>query len=191
MSCDSKDYWRQINILDKLRILGKSTTQTPSNTTRTVNLHKISAAKFLEMTQQYQNDGTQPESTRALESNAHDTQLKKEPGNRSTAEKRSNYSISAHELANNFCTPNVRHMLKHKSQDNAYQLTIGGQPYKPASPRKTKVHKIVYRVSAHEHTVSKLPLVDRGSNGMVFGSDVTVFYTHPHQKVCIEGIDSH
>jgi hypothetical protein len=26
---------------------------------------------------------------------------------------------------------------------------------------------------------------------MVFGSDVTVFYTHPHQKVCIEGIDSH
>jgi hypothetical protein len=79
-------------------------------------------------------------------------------------------------------------VLKHEPKDNAYQLTIGGEPY---NTRKTKVHQSVYRISAHEHTISKLPLVDRGSNGMVFGSDVTVFYTHPHQKVCIEGIDSH
>jgi hypothetical protein len=191
MSRDSKDHWRQIGNPDKLRILGKSATQTPNNSTQTVNLHDISAAEFLELTQHYQDNGTQPESTRELESYAHDTQMKKEPSKMSTADKRSNYSISAHELASSFCTPDVRHMLKHESQDNAYQLTIGGQPYKPTMPRETKAHEIIYRVSAHKHTVSKLPLVDQGSNGMVFGSDVTVFYTHPHQKVCIEGIDSH
>jgi hypothetical protein len=68
MSRASKEHWRQIDIFDKLRILGKSVPANNDNNTRDVNLHNISLADYIELTQLYQQHNN---NAHAIQSNTH------------------------------------------------------------------------------------------------------------------------
>ena len=190
LSNEGKQHWRKIPVADKLAILGKSSSSAPPGTSavtpfRKVNLHEISAADYLAITAS-QDDSSKESDAPQKKVDVNETQLiEYKPAGKAIAPKK--YAISAAELRANVSASDPRSILKKETKDNSHQVIINGEPYVP----KKYSMNLHYRVSLHEQTDGTQPLMDRGSNGGVAGSDVRKLYSHPHKRVTIEGIDRH
>ncbi len=208
LSDDAKKIWSSLAPSDRATLLGvdskpsasSSTTPTKKPPPRSFNLHDISAHDYLQLRDEFLSQYATPvpslpalptsvnKSVRfkddtpdtAPETPSPDTSAK--PAQVDQADMRRMLAANQHEA-----------MLRSPggSDNSPGFFQIGDTLYGPIRENKMHSRNPVYRMSQHARIKDPGALVDRGSNGGVGGSDVTVLSFYADKHVDIVGLNDH
>ena len=171
LSTDDRATWDKLDDSAKATILGTPMSSSANSTsTRTVNLHDISAYDF-------------------IQANVHET------ANDNTADDQQEYYDTKEAEDQNIVHDSTLLVNSATSQkpltpgDIRRVMSTASKRYQGSKSSLEANMHATYIVSNH-HSASQHSLVDRGSNGGVAGSDVRVI-SKTHRKVDIQGINNH